>query len=207
MFIREDGKIKANICLRKREGMKMQEDTIYMIVFFVIVGGVILLTLWGIWQGAQYMKKQKNEGTDKKKMMDAMAKVMQEKVGEYTYAVGNYTRTEQHGRTTTYYYYSYILAFNSSELVIFPFVVKDKELLLRNCLSINWNEVKFSYKIGKKGLDMTINMAGEKLIINVHKVRKSTGVENSAEPLGIYQEAEVERLITYLPQYKSYAGK
>ncbi len=54
---------------------------------------------------------------------------------------------------------------------------------------------------------MTINMAGEKLIINVHKVRKSTGVENSAEPLGIYQEAEVERLISYLPQYKSYAGK
>ena len=86
-------------------------------------------------------------------------------------------------------------------------MVKDKELLLRNCLSINWNEVKFSYKIGKKGLDMTINMAGEKLIINVHKVRKSTGVENSAEPLGIYQEAEVERLISYLPQYKSYAGK
>ena len=74
-------------------------------------------------------------------------------------------------------------------------------------MTINWNEVKFSYKIGKKGLDMTINLAGEKLIINVYKVQKSSGVEESAEPLGMYQEAEVEKLASYLPQYKSYTGK
>ncbi|MBO5279006.1 MAG: hypothetical protein J6B06_05925 [Lachnospiraceae bacterium] len=79
--------------------------------------------------------------------------------------------------------------------------------MLRNCVAINWNNVKFFYKIGKKGMDMTIDMAGEKLIINVPKVQSSSGVENSAEPLGIYQENEVEKLISYLPQYKAYCGR
>lgn len=182
-------------------------DTIVGIVFVIFVIGTILLTLWGLYKGSKYMKQQKEEGVDKKRMMEAMSRVMKEKLGEYTYAVGTYTKTERYGRTTTYYYFSYILAFNASELVIFPFVVKNKELLLRNCMTINWNEVKFSYKIGKKGLDMTINLAGEKLIINVYKVQKSSGVEESAEPLGMYQEAEVEKLASYLPQYKSYTGK
>ena len=74
-------------------------------------------------------------------------------------------------------------------------------------MAINWDEVKFAYKVGKKGLDMTITLAGEKLMINVLKVQKSSGVEKSAEPIGIYQEAEVEKLASYLPQYKSYAAK
>ncbi len=181
----------------------MDEDTIYMIAFFAIIAVVVLLCLWGVWSKAQYMKKQKNEGTDKKKVMDVMAQVMKERFDEYTYAVGNYTRTERYGRTTTYYYYSYILAFTASDMVIFPFVVKNKELLLRNCMTINWN----AYKLGKKGLDMTFHIAGEKLIINVLKVQKSSGAEKSAEPLGIYQEAEVEKLASYLPQYKSYTGR
>lgn len=185
----------------------MDEDTFYMLVFFWIAAAVLLLCLWSIWSKAQYMKKQKNEGTDKKKVMDVMAGVMKERAEEYTYAVGNYTKTERHGRTTTYYYYSYILAFTETDMVIFPFVVKDKELLLRNCMSVNWNEVKLAYKLGKKGLDMTFYIAGEKLIINVLKVQKSSGVEKSAEPLGIYQETEVERLASYLPRYKSYTGR
>lgn len=187
--------------------MDFDLDTIMGIGFVVVVIAVIGLSIYGVWQGIQYMKKQKEEGTDKKKVVDAMTRVMQEKLYDYTYAVGNYTKTERYGRTTTYYYYSYILAFNSSELAIFPFVVKDKEVILRNCMTINWNEVKFSYKTGKKGLDMTITLAGENLIINVLKVQKSSGVEKSANPLGVYQEAEVEKLVSYLPQYKSYAGK
>lgn len=178
--------------------------TIFVIGVFVVVA---LITIYGLWKGSQYMKDQRENGTDKKRMMDVMSQVMKEKLNDYTYAVGNYTKTERYGRTTTYYYYSYILAFNESELAIFPFVVKDKEILLRNSMAINWDEVKFAYKVGKKGLDMTITLAGEKLMINVLKVQKSSGVEKSAEPIGIYQEAEVEKLVSYLPQYKSYAAK
>lgn len=185
----------------------MSEDMLYMGAFGAVVLFVVGVCLWS-WMGQKkYMKQQKENGTDKRKMLDVMAQVMKERVADYTYAVGNYTKTERRGRTTTYYYYSYILAFNEKELVIFPFVVKDKQVLIRNCMAVDWNNIKFAYKIGKKGMDMTINMAGEKLMMNVWKVQESSGTEKSSEPLGIYQEAEVERLIAYLPQYKAYTGK
>ena len=185
----------------------IDSDTIGTIFVIGVMVAVALLAIYGLWKGSQYMKEQREKGTDKNRMMEVMALVMKEKLNDYTYAVGNYTKTERYGRTTTYYYYSYILAFNESELAIFPFVVKNKEIILRNSMAINWNEVKFSYKTGKKGMDMTITLAGEKLMINVPKVQKSSGVEKSAEPIGVYQEAEVEKLMSYLPQYKSYAAK
>lgn len=185
----------------------MSEDVMAWIAIAVIVGAVVVIAVSAMLKQKKYMKNQKETGADKRKVLDVMAEVMKEKLDNYSYAVGNYTKTERYGRTTTYYYFSYILAFNEQELVIFPFVVKDKKLLLRNCVAINWNDVKFFYKIGKASMDMTIDMAGEKLIIIVPKVQSSSGVEKSSEPLGIYQESEVERLISYLPQYKSYCGR
>lgn len=185
----------------------MDESTLGWLIMAGIVVVVVGLVVVGMMQQKKYMKNQKETAADKRKVLDVMTQVMKEKLDNYTYAVGNYTRAERHGRTTTYYYYSYILAFNEQELVIFPFIVKDKQLLLRNCMAINWDNVKFYYKLGKTGMDMTIDLAGEKLIINVPKVQESSGVEKSSEPLGIYQEAEVERLISYLPQYKSYCGR
>lgn len=185
----------------------MDSDMLGVIVFVAMVVIVGVLLIRGLIRGKRYMKEQLETGADKRKVLDVMTQVMKERLDDYTLAVGNYTRAERYGRTTTYYYYSYILAFNEAELVIFPFVVKEKQLLLRNCMQVNWNDVKFYYKIGKKGMDMTIDMMGEKLIINVLKVQDSSGVENSAEPLGVYQEAEVEKLISYLPRYKEYAKK
>lgn len=182
----------------------MNEDMIGLIALVVIIGVVVLIAVSSILKEKKYMKNQQETNADKRRVLDVMTEVMKEKLDQYFFAVGNYTSTERRGRTTTYYYFSYILAFNEQELVVFPFVVKDRKVLLRNCVAINWNNVKFFYKIGKKGMDMTIDMAGEKLIINVPKVQSSSGVENSAEPLGIYQENEVEKLISYLPQYKTY---
>lgn len=185
----------------------MNEDMFAYLLFggFAIV--VVVLLIRGAVIGKRYMKEQKETGADKRKVLDVMTQVMKERLDEYTLAIGNYTRTERYGRTTTHYYYSYILAFNEAELVIFPFVVKDKQVLLRNCMQINWNDVKFYYKIGTDGMDMTIGVMGENLIIKVPKVQKSAGIENSAEPIGVYQEAEVEKLISYLPRYKEYAKK
>lgn len=179
-----------------------------MIGFFVFLGLVLLVVftvVHGIRIRKNYMKNQKETGEDKRKLRNAVAEVMPEVLDRYTLAVGNYTKTERWGRTTTYYYYSYALAFNETDLVIFPFSVKDARVKLRNCMQVNWDNMKLRYKVGKKGVSFTIRLMGESLDIIVPAVQNSSGIENSAEPLGIYQEAEVEKFISYLPKYKEYA--
>lgn len=185
-------------------GERSMSDIVFAIVFVGFIAVLIGLAVLTQLKQSKYVKDQKESGSDKKKMMDAMARAMQERQGEYTYAVGNYTQIERYGKKTTYYYFSYILAFNPSELIIFPFVVKDGELILRKCMNVVWNDVKFTYKLGKKGIDLTIGMGKEKLMINVPEIQKSSGVENSAEPLCVHQEAETQRLAAYLPQYQAY---
>lgn len=177
------------------------------LVFVVLVLLVVIMVIRSIVAGNRYMKNQKETGEDKRRVQRVISEVMQDKLMDYTLAVGNYTKAERCGRTTTYYYYSYILACNAAELIIYPFVVKDGQVLLRNCMKVNWPDVKFRYKITKKRLELTFVMMGEKLAIDVPRVQNSSGIENSAEPLGIYQETEVEKLAAYLPGYKERAKK
>lgn len=170
------------------------------VIVFVVVVFIIAKN-----KKSSYMKKQKETGTDKKKVMDAMEKAMGNRFHDYTYAVGYYTKQESKPGKVIYYYYPYILAFSTSELVIFPFLMRDGELLLRNCMNIDWKETKLDYSIYKKGTKLHICVAGEWMPIYVHKVIDSDGTEKSDRPLGIYQEQEVDRLISLLPQYKNQA--
>lgn len=174
---------------------------------FLVLAFIVAIFIYAKMQTAKYMKQQKETGADKKKVMDAMQKLMGDRFSDYTYVVGYYTKQEQRGRTITYYYYPYILAFTSAELIIFPFLVRDGELIVRNRLDINWNETELNSVESGKGTKMHIYPAGELMIINVEKVIKSNGVEKSDKPLGIYQEQEVERFISLLPQLKSLARK
>lgn len=177
-------------------------DEVYGLIFVGFVLVVIVLVIIGVVSGKKYMKKQKEEGTDKRRMLDLMARVLEEKFQEFTYVVGYYTKTERYGRTTTYYYFPYIVAFNETDMIVFPFIVKEGQLYIRNHLVINWQETKMEYTANDKGIRLKLTIAGEKMPINIDKVIKSSGVEKSDRPLGIYQEAEVERLKAMLPNYK-----
>lgn len=173
----------------------------------VVFIGIVVVLLMGLHKKSAYMKQQKETGADKKKVMDAMQKQMGDQFSNYSYVVGHYTKTEGGGGRYTYYYYPYILAFSDTALIIFSFLVKDGELIIRNRIDIDWNETELNSTENSNGTKMHIYVAGEMMIIQVEKVIKSFGVEKSDTPLGIYQEQEVERFINLLPQLKSYAVK
>ncbi|MCM1118829.1 MAG: hypothetical protein NC543_05640 [bacterium] len=177
-----------------------------VIVALVLVG-IVVVFLMGLHKKSVYMKQQKETGADKKKVMDAMQKQMGDQFSNYSYVVGHYTKKEGGGGSYTYYYYPYILAFSNTELIIFSFLMRDGELIIRNRIDIDWNETELNSTENSNGTKMHIYIAGEMMIIQVEKVIKSFGVEKSDTPLGIYQEQEVERFINLLPQLKSYAVK
>lgn len=173
----------------------------------IVAAFIVVVVVMAMVKKSSYMKQQKETGADKKKVMDAMQKLMGDRFPDYTYVVGFYTKTESYGRGYKYYYYPYILAFSSTELIIFPFLMRDGELIVRSRLDINWNETELNSVENSKGTKMHIYPSGELMIINVQKVIESNGIEKSDRPLGIYQEQEVERFISLLPQFKSYARK
>ena len=179
------------------------ENVYLVVVITVIAVGVVMFFV----KKSAYMKQQKENGTDKKKVMDAMQKQMGNRFPDYTYVVGFYTKTENYGRGYKYYHYPYILAFSNTELIIFSFLMRDGELIVRNRLDINWDETELNSAENSKGTKMHLYLSGEMMIINVNKVIESNGIERSDKPLGIYQEQEVERFISLLPQFKSYAKK
>lgn len=179
-------------------------DYILVAAALIFIVAVIVMAKMKI---SKYMKQQKETGADKKKVMDAMQKLMGDRFPDYTYVVGYYTKQENRGRKITYYYYPYILAFSNTELIIFPFLMREGELIVRNRLDVNWKETELNSTENSKGTRLHIYLGGEMMIVNVDKVIESNGVEKSDKPLGIYQEQEVERFISMLPQLKSYAVK
>ena len=155
----------------------------------------------------RYMNQQKETGEDKRAMLDLMAQVMEGAYADYTYMVGYFTKTTQSGRTTTYYYFPYILAFNASEMIIFPFIKKEGKLYIRNRLPVDWGSMGFIYTVKKKLITLKFSVAGDTVTVNTNPVIVSGGVEKSDRPLCVYQEQEYEQLKTYLPQYKGNSGK
>lgn len=183
------------------------KDTISIIVlilFFVVAIGAIVYSML---QKKKYMRQQKETGEDKRAMLGLMAEVMGDIYEGFKYVVGYYTKTTQSGRTTTYYYFPYILAFNASQVIIFPFIKKEGKLYIRNRLPVDWNSTKFTYITKKKGFRVEFSIAGDRMPINVDSVVSSSGVEKSDRPLCVYQEQEVEELKGYLPRYKESAKK
>ena len=179
----------------------MDSDLIKTFIAVAVVAFVVIVAVLGLVKGQKYMKTQKEEGTDRKRLMKAVADLLGDKFGDFTYAVGRYTRSERRGNTTHYWYYSYALAFNAADVLIIPFVVKDGEIRFRNLMPVNWEETSLKYRPSKKDIRVEFSIAGAAIPMFVPYVMKSSGIENSSEPLGFYQENEVERLLTYLPGY------
>lgn len=185
-------------------GIWEKAENLYVVVAIIVI---IAFFIYVLKKKSGYMNQQKETGADKKKVMDAMQKQMGDRFPDYTYVVGFYTKTEGGGGRYTYYYYPYILAFTNAELIIFSFLMRDGQLIIRNRMDINWNETELNSSENSKGTKLHIYVSGEMMIINVNKVIDSSGIEKSDKPLGIYQEQEVERFISVLPQLKSYAIK
>lgn len=177
------------------------------IIVLAILGIVAILLLVSCISQMKYMRTQKETGSDKKAMLTMMAQVMGDAYDSFTYVVGHYTKTTRHGRTTTYYYFPYILAFNQEDVVIFPFIRQEGKLYIRNRLPVDWSNTKLKYSINKTGVKLEFTIIGEKMPIYVEQTIKSGGVEKSDRPICVYQEQEVRRLEACLPRYAGYAKR
>lgn len=172
---------------------------------FAICGALLLL--YGVIaivksnNAKKYMKEQMETGRDKNRMLAFMQQVMQGKYGNYTYAVASHVKAESTGKRVIYYYFPYIVAFNETEMLIVSYIVKEGQILCRNVLPVDFDQTKMTYKSTKKGIHLNFEVGSESIPMDVDKVVKSNGAEKTDTPLGIYQEAEVDRLISLLPNY------
>lgn len=177
-------------------------DVVMEYVAVLVIVGFVALIIYGVASGKGYLKKQKTDNTDKKKMLALMSEVMGDKYGDYTYVAGFFERTEPlGGRRYRTWYYSYVLAFNQTDMIILPFVVKDGQVLLRNRMPVDWNEFKLKYHIYKDDINLDFILGGETTTMYIRNVIKGNGVEKSSKPLAVYQESEVALLRSYLPGY------
>lgn len=183
------------------------DDIIGMVIFAVIVVFIVGVVIYSSVAEKKYMNKQKETGEDKRAMLDLMSRIMEGAYADYTYMVGYFTKTTQQGRTTTYYYFPYIVAFNSTQMILFSFIKKEGTLYIRNRLPVDWASTKFGYTVKKKLTTLKFTIAGDLVTIHTNPVIASSGVEKSDRPLCVYQEQEYERLKSYLPQYKEYSKK
>lgn len=190
-------------------GNNSKTDDLALIGGLIIIGVNFLLfalpIIWMVVSQSSYMRKQKKTGADKKRVMDLMQRFMGERFFDYQYIVGYYTKKEPKFGKVILYYNPYILAFSDTEIIIFSFLVKNGEIILRNRLDINWQEIGMNYFVNScKTAFLRFYIEEDWLYINVSRVISSSGAEKSDKPLGIYQEQETSRFIKLLPLYKSY---
>lgn len=138
----------------------MDSDLITTLIAVAVIAFVVIVVVWSVIKGRKYMKTQKEEGTDKKRLMKAIADLLDDKFGDFSYVAGKYTRSERRGNTTHYWYYSYALAFNAADILIIPFVVKDGEIRFRNLMPVNWEETSLKYRPSKKDIRVEFSIAG-----------------------------------------------
>ncbi len=176
-----------------------------ILVAVFIIGFVLLVVVSIVLQVSQqskYMKEQQTSGKDKAKVRELMAEVLGQQASDFSYVLGFFERTEQiSSRKRRTWFYSYILAFNRSDMIILPFVVKDGELILRNRMNVNWSEMRLKYHFYKDDINLDFIQGGEQINMYIRKVVKSSGEENSSRPLGMFQAEEQELLRSYLPGY------
>ena len=172
------------------------------IIFYAVVAVIfVIVFITGSKKIDKYMKKQKETGSDKNRMLRFMQQVMGGSYQDYTYAVAWDVKSENNAGEVTTYYLSYILAFNETEMQIISFVVNGGEILCRNVMPVDFATINMKYKVKKKSVELTFRIGNEKMPMTIDRVVISEGVPASSRPLGIYQEAEVDKLIDLLPKY------
>lgn len=182
-----------------------------MDTFFEIVGilmaififvGLPILVIYVIVKSKKYNKQQIESGEDKKILLNFAGTIFKEPEN-YTYAIGNNTVIKQTGpRTTTYYYFSYILAFNQNEFHIVSFRSDNHTPVFRNIITFDFSEMQLTHKRKKKFLELQLYCAGEKQKIKVSDIVFGTNNDNSDTPFAVEQTREVQLLEQMVIQYE-----
>lgn len=166
--------------------------------FVELILGKVGMIVFGFATNKDYMRKQKADNTDKKKLLDLMAEVMGDRYKNYTYVTGFFEKTEMGGKI---WFYSYVLAFNQTDMVILSFIVEQGQVILIDRMPVDWNEATVKYHFYNDDINLEFMLGSEQITIYVRKVIKSDGAENSSKPLAVFQEKEAELLKSYLPGY------
>ncbi|MBQ6815199.1 MAG: hypothetical protein IJP13_06650 [Lachnospiraceae bacterium] len=167
--------------------------------FFLCIPVLIII---GTVKTKRYTKKQIESGEDKKIVMNFASSIFKQPE-LYTFAVGNHIVTETRGRTTTYFYYSYLLAFNQQEFHIVGFKAVDHKPVYRNIITFDFANMQLTHKRGKKGLEIDLYMAGQRQHITVTDIVKGNNSDKSDTPYAIEQTREVQLLEQMLLQYEA----
>lgn len=163
---------------------------------------VVVLVFVGNSKEKKYTASQVESGEDKRIFLN-FAKSLFEQPDLYQYAAGSYIHTTHSGNTTTYHFYSYVVAFNEEgELYICPYQCENHVPYLRNKMKVDFSEAAISYKIKKDQTDFTIHIAGEPLPVWVEDVVKSDGTDDTQAPFAIDQREVRAKLNEMLPKFK-----
>ena len=184
------------------------EDTVFLIIglFFGVLIPLFFIIFYfkeTKFDVPKYMKRQLETKEDNMRLLHFIQQIMKERYNNFLYVAAHHISTERRPGKTTYHYHPYIIAFNSCELIIISYLVKDGNILCRYIFPVDFSQMKITYKLTRQGVSLTILSGHEMLPMDVDRIVKSSGYEQSCTPLGIYQEAEVEQLICFLPGYSS----
>ncbi len=171
-------------------------------LFLITFLGYPLLMIFGTISINKYTKRQVASGEDKQTLKNFAATIFKQPEN-YTFAVGNNTKSERHGNTTTYYYYSYLLAFNQEEFHVISFKTEDHRPVCRNIMTFNYSEMQLTHKRKKKSLEINLYYAGELLHMTVPDLVKGTNNDKSDTPYAVEQAHEVQMLEQMLMQYEA----
>lgn len=171
-------------------------------LLIIIAVGTPILIVVAYTTRSKYVKRQIETGEDKRIILNFAATLFKQPEN-YTYAVGNYTKIENHYNSTTYYYYSYLLAFNQGELHVVAFKSVDHKPVYRNIVTFDFKEMQLTHKRRKKSLEIDLYYAGEKQHITVSDIVKGTNNDKSDTPFAIEQTREVQLLEQMIMQYEA----
>lgn len=174
-------------------------QTFIMIFFFVIVP---ILAIFAIIKKGKYTKQQIASGEDKRILLEFANTILKEPE-KYTIAIGNNTVTKHTGpQTTTYYYFSYILAFNHDDFHIISFRSDKHKPVFRNIITFNFEEMQLTHKRTKKALKLQLYCAGEKQNITVPDIVRGDNIDKSDTPFAVEQAKEVQLLEQMVMNYE-----
>ena len=174
-----------------------------VVFFLLIVIGTPVLIIIGSKKQKKYTNAQIASGEDKRILLNFAGSIFKQPEN-YTYAVGNYTKTVKTGyRTYTSYYYSYLLAFNQAELHVISFKASNHEPVYRNIMTFDFAEMQLTHRRAKNSIEMDLYYAGEKQHITVPDIVKASGSDDTDTPFAVEQSREVQLLEQMLMQFEA----
>lgn len=167
----------------------MKPEYILMIVVFVVLFIVASIV-------ETIKKKKGSTGEDQKKIMEVAQNVLPD-CSAYTVAYAKYFTSKSCGNHKTSYYYNYIVAFRSSEMVVIPIKFAGKEIVAQKHFVMNHENVG-NIKTKKDWTTFFDKNGGE---ICTFGVSGSNTADGKYLPLNIQQPDEAEKFQKFLETF------